>query len=144
MRSLLMRLVMAVSLLVSVPLVSACAIEQQATTAVSAANTAVVSATGYTPAQNLYRAHGLYNIALTAFTTYAESTFASPGVVSAGTKINRGVKPAFEYAEAVLACAGPDDSGSLVIKVANERCKYIDISPQAIAKNESILTNGIV
>jgi hypothetical protein len=99
----------------------------------------VQSATGLTPAQNLYRAHGVYNIALNGAVTYAESKFADKKIVQAMTDANRSAKPAFDYAEAVVACAGPDNSGNLVITVANARCKALDISPGTINKEAGIL-----
>jgi hypothetical protein len=124
----LRRLMIAISLL-CVPLLAAC---QTTSTALG----------GWTPAQRLYQAHGLYNIALGAATTYAESKFASPGVVQQLTDVNRKAKPAFEYSEAVIACAGPDNSGNLVIKVANARCSVLDLSPTTIDKNAGILQNA--
>lgn len=132
MKNVIARFCMAVALLCSVPLATACS-------TLSAGNSAVISATGLSPAQNLYRAHGLYNIALQGAVTYSESTYATPSVVASMTSINRQAKPAFEYAEAVIACAGPGNSGSPVIIVANARCSVLDLSPQALAKNASVL-----
>jgi hypothetical protein len=126
---------MAVALALSLPMVAAC-------DTVQSGNLAVMQSTGFTPAQNLYRAHGVYNAALGGFVVYAESQYASPGIVASGTAINRQVKPAFEYAEAVIACAGPSASGSLVIRVANARCKLLDLSPQALSKNAGILSGA--
>lgn len=125
MKHLFGRIMAAVLLLFAVPALSGCATVQ--------------SATGLTPSQNLYRAHGLYNVALGASVNYAESSFASPSVVHQMVTINRQAKPAFEYAEAVIACAGPSESGSLIIKVANARCMVLDISPQNVSKQAGLM-----
>lgn len=111
-----------------------------ASLALSGCGLAPLNLGGLTPGQNLFQAHGYYNVALGAATDYAETPSANAKVVATATDINREVKPKLEYAQKVIRCAGPDLNIENVEAVAE--CAGLDASTSNVLRQAGLIRSA--
>lgn len=92
---------------------------------------------GLTAGQNLYQAHGYYNVALGAVTDYAETPSANARVVATATGINREIAPKLVYAQKVIRCAGPDLNLDTAAVAAE--CAGLDVTTSNVLRQAGLI-----